>query len=506
MRRWIVRIACGFLAVFIALASLVFYRNSVSRKSLEKYEASLRAKGEKLTWAEMDFHFTTNAEELQFQREYSAIEMEPNHHPLLMAWVAPGAARVSWQQETNWELDDHGEDKFTNLVTWEALQKDWDDSASALAAFKQILQHPSPDGGPHTNTPVFIDNFFDWQMLSRATWELQASIVLDLHHGRTKDLLADMDALASVAMVHKNEPGAYGLRTGQVLRALSATWEILQATNLDETTLAHLQAKWEGVDFTTCPLEYALRQRESAVDTVNYLKSANTHQRTELMFPVGADWKEAFIAHHILMPAYMLFELYDDNFFLLRYRQSQVELLRQFPAQASWLTVQSALQKLHQEQYDWLKANEGYRYWLSLRGIMFDPTRNLYPNLIKRETERRLAVVAIALQRYHLSHGQWPSSLTALVPEQLSAVPPDPMTSQSLLYHLQTDGTYVLYSAGTDGQDDGGDPTPVNPTDPPGLWTGRDAVWPHAATPAQIAVAEAAIIARAAASADQGDN
>jgi hypothetical protein len=39
----------------------------------------------------------------------------------------------------------------------------------------------------------------------------------------------------------------------------------------------------------------------------------------------------------------------------------------------------------------------------------------------------------------------------------------------------------LLYSVGKDGKDDGGDPTPPVGM-PAGLWEGRDAVWPSAAT------------------------
>ena len=67
-----------------------------------------------------------------------------------------------------------------------------------------------------------------------------------------------------------------------------------------------------------------------------------------------------------------------------------------------------------------------------------------------------------------------------LVAEFLPAVPYDYMSAKPLGYRLKAEGSYVLYSVGEDGNDDGGDPT-APPGHPNGLWTGRDAVWPSPA-------------------------
>ena len=88
-----------------------------------------------------------------------------------------------------------------------------------------------------------------------------------------------------------------------------------------------------------------------------------------------------------------------------------------------------------------------------------------------------MTLAAIALKRYELRHGKLPASLEALVPEFLAAAPYDYMNAKPLRYRSGSDRSYVIYSVGEDGKDDGGDPTPP-PGQPSGLWTGRDAVWP----------------------------
>jgi hypothetical protein len=92
-----------------------------------------------------------------------------------------------------------------------------------------------------------------------------------------------------------------------------------------------------------------------------------------------------------------------------------------------------------------------------------------------------LTITAIAIKRYELKHGAAPVELSALAPDFLSAAPIDPMSGKPLGYRLKADKTLVLYSAGEDGRDDGGDATPLI-TGIFGLWAGKDAVWPAAAT------------------------
>jgi len=99
------------------------------------------------------------------------------------------------------------------------------------------------------------------------------------------------------------------------------------------------------------------------------------------------------------------------------------------------------------------------------------------------QTQQQLAVAAIAIHRYRLQAGRFPADLAALMPKYLSALPRDGMDGKTLRYRAQPDGGFVLYSAGLDGKDDGGDSTPVTDNKTyHQIWEGRDAVWPAAAT------------------------
>ncbi len=102
------------------------------------------------------------------------------------------------------------------------------------------------------------------------------------------------------------------------------------------------------------------------------------------------------------------------------------------------------------------------------------------------ETERELVVAAIALKRYQLLHGHPPPSLEALVGEFLTRLPRDCVDGKPLRYRPEANGRFLLYSAGSDGIDNGGDGSPINR--PAGAnfrenWlSGRDWVWPQPAS------------------------
>jgi len=158
--------------------------------------------------------------------------------------------------------------------------------------------------------------------------------------------------------------------------------------------------------------------------------------------------------------------------------QEAVAALRLAKAHHSWREANQGVTNSVARVNQLAGAFDRIRYYISLMSI---------PNFtrageraVQTETERQLTLAAIALKRFQMRQGKLPPSLEALVPELLPTVPYDYMSAKPLIYRLKADGSYVLYSVGEDGKDDGGDPIPP-PGAPPGLWGCRDAVWPSPA-------------------------
>ena len=79
-----------------------------------------------------------------------------------------------------------------------------------------------------------------------------------------------------------------------------------------------------------------------------------------------------------------------------------------------------------------------------------------------RIAERDLTVAAIAAERYRMETGDYPQTLSQLVPKYLPAVPADPFDGQPLRMKKTEDGL-LLYSIGKDGRDNGGTDRDSNP-------------------------------------------
>lgn len=73
------------------------------------------------------------------------------------------------------------------------------------------------------------------------------------------------------------------------------------------------------------------------------------------------------------------------------------------------------------------------------------------------QTLLNIARVAIALERHRLRHGSFPSTLDALAPDYLSAIPTEVFDGAPLHYALKDNAQgFTLYSTGWKGTDDGG--------------------------------------------------
>ena len=72
------------------------------------------------------------------------------------------------------------------------------------------------------------------------------------------------------------------------------------------------------------------------------------------------------------------------------------------------------------------------------------------------EVLARESAIACALERFRLKNGSFPTALTELVPEFLSAQPSDPFLPLPLNYRRTEDGSYIVYSVGWNKADDGG--------------------------------------------------
>ena len=83
--------------------------------------------------------------------------------------------------------------------------------------------------------------------------------------------------------------------------------------------------------------------------------------------------------------------------------------------------------------------------------------KRAFITVTRNQTDVNQAMLVCALERYRHKHGEYPSSLDALVPDSLSKPPLDITTGEPLeISHRTDDGKFLLYSVGWNEADDGG--------------------------------------------------
>ncbi len=480
----------SIILVTVVLAVLLLWmwsHRSRNQGALAKYKAELRAKGEKLTWAELGYPRLAETNN-SLQKMLTAVDKigpgrtDPGKLGL-MSYVGPGRAQPCWTA-TQPQLAKHY--TGSNALTWAEFERDNDSAQGALAEIRASLQTP----------PRYFlldpSNFVNWpkyplvQQRAAAQW-LMGDAIVALRSKELDRAQADLHALTQLTHLHKDDPTLVNqmVRVAIASLGLAATWEALQAEGWDDESLASLQTDWEEVELLGA-LNWALvGERAFGQAGIEWLRQASGSQAARMFGrtagPAGnaaLNSLEDYFGAYVVMPMWRA-NSEDDELFLLRHYQRLLESLRKPGGTKSWSETATELKA----QDDMLSKVTG-----SYMGqIRYQFSRIAIPNIsmaalttVRNETMRRLTVTAIALERYRLRQGRPPADLAALVPELLLAVPLDPMSGKPFGYRLTAGGSFTLYSVGEDGRDDGGDPTSLVATNRFDLWSGKDALWPTA--------------------------
>jgi hypothetical protein len=456
---------------------------SGSRGTLRIYLAELQAKGEKLTYEELmrgrvtnafDSHaIITNVSSRLRGGKVTPGMLEPRRY------IGPGQAIVNWKQPSPLWARSSGP---PIQGTWEELETQMQGMQDALQEAREALKAPAPDGGPGTN--ILTGRRINFVAIRIVAQWLMGAVEDDLHQGRLEAALQDLEALAGLANMERDEPSlvAQMIRVAVAGLGWPLTWEALQAPGWSDPQLERLQKAWQPVDLVDGVEKGFEGTRAGTYELFVMMRHSDSAQMGRrlrgIMSPAPSSSPirfEDLMSDYLFIPAYKLTSIDQDELFYLRNMQEGITGLRLLKAHRPWAETRQRLNQITTNVNALGRSPQRLRYYFSMIAI---------PNYMKAcetavhgETERQMTLAAIALKRFQMRHGQFPPSLEALVPEFLHTAPYDYMGAQPLRYHLKADGSYLLYSVGEDGKDDGGDPS----GGPNGMWTGRDAVWPSPA-------------------------
>ena len=111
--------------------------------------------------------------------------------------------------------------------------------------------------------------------------------------------------------------------------------------------------------------------------------------------------------------------------------------------------------KMEEEMLDLKSSFLSFRHAIAL---MMLPGLDKYALKVS-QTQAALdqSAIVAALERYRLAEGSYPEKLAALMPKFIAKIPGDLFHEQGLVYRINEDNSFTLYSTGYNGTDDNGE-------------------------------------------------
>jgi hypothetical protein len=486
------------VAIFLIPALWLLISHNLAKNAAERYKAQLRAAGEKLTLKELELPPIPpeqNGANLFFQiwpRSGFGGAAFANTPPN-MRMVTHGKAMIGWQQP--YLVCDWGNTMLTN--TWDDIEQNLKLYGPVLTQLQQAAAYPEFDimlANSNGSAPLQ-----PLAQMKGAALLLSAATVSDLHRGETPSAVTNLHTLLEFEGKWKDERTiiSHLIRISTTAIASTIQWEVLQATNVTDSELATLQRDWESMQFVQ-PLERVLEMtRISEISTFQDYRTSNSPSAAAVAasFP-GSPSGASVASSNMLKDVGRILARkssdilwrsswsYRDELRSLRDQQIAIDAVRQVETNGYFKDALAAqdLKTVNVGNADWIRSSIDH----DLIGFFMTvgSARRVIERTMGIEATRRIVITAIALKRYQLKHGAWPSDLKALVPQFLSEVPRDPVDGLPLRYRTNADGTFTLYSIGSDNQDDGGDPVSKNRNF---YWQlGHDWVWPQPATAEEV--------------------
>jgi hypothetical protein len=516
--RWKILIAVGIvLGVAILIPVIHHYQ---LRAATESYIAELKAKGEPMEIIEaLPAPVPPGSNGVETARAAFSLltpgSFAESNQPQMMQMVAPvspGKVMIGWQQP-----EVRGPD-FTN--SWSNVMAAAAANQAARALLIQAAAYPAIDF-QLDYTKAYDLRLPHYRGLRRSMQGLAAAVMCDLHDGNMGSAATNICTVLALDQAICDER----MEISQVTRgafaeiAATATWELLQATNVADAELATLQTYWERLEFikemeNADLMERAFmeseipKMRASAAEFyrmfdgpggfyANYVDEPSGEATGKL----GNIWKDAKTTYAMAMWRFSW--SYSDELQALKQYQIFFETLRAvetnqvfYPAYTNMENRLHAIGVTDDSEDRWLwKLDTPDDRWLFAeinfgRNSDIDLYATIILTTMRAEATKRIVITAIALKRFQLQRGNYPERLSELTPEFLASVPLDPVDGQPLRYRRNADGTYLLYSIGENGVDDGGNSSlEKGVTDSNYYWPNLHAldwIWPQPATPAEI--------------------
>jgi hypothetical protein len=392
------------------------------------------------------------------------------------------------------------------------LQAVLDPAAPTLALLQTLIAKPALtfeidfQQGPALLLPHLVP-------IKEAAELLSAAALANLHRADTAAAVLDLRSLLALIKATQDEPLIISqlVRLAMAYHAFNVNWELLQAPGLTEDQLAALQQDWTQANFLLAGENALLMERAMIENALKKLRQSrrplNKMTRAAAVSAAatnGGAWLEQVTqfsktawqdTKELTREAIWRYSWsYSDELRALKGGRVLLDSLRQARTKGFFKDALHAQnQKLRQLGFDKLARDttspSGSElatadiHWFFSRSVQ--SLEDFPKRLMTEESARVTVITALALRRYQLRHGSFPGDLSSLVPDFLPAAPRDPVDGKPMRYQL-VGKSFLLYSVGEDGVDNGGDPATGSGAGPFSWSNGHDYVWPDPATDKEV--------------------
>ena len=425
--------------------------------------------------------------------------------PLSLRFAAPGKGIVAWRLK-EWKSFDR---KTTN--NWSRIEPALEPTSDLFAKIHLALQKPAFDSGFDYHRCFQQMSLPSLSTMKQTAQVLSAEFLFEMNQGRFEAGHERLEDLVKLVRCQTPEP----LLILQLMRqacfsfAFNNTWEALQAPIWNEAQLASLQSAWEDCELASdfgasMKMERALNLDYYQQLKHSHVKLATALQERETVDEVtdggfgqafGSLPTHGFFLKWVHAPLWQIAWADQDALYALNRWQSLI-LLERKARSNSWTAIsrEANMEPGNNSILPMFGRVQQLGFYDKLRLLFANESFSINDMVARRalefQTQQRMALAAIAISRYRLVYGAFPPDLSALVPTFLKTLPRDSIDGEVLRYELHQPGSFVLYSVGEDGRDNGGDPTATDSTkNYTRIWDGRDAVWPTPATDEEAASA-----------------
>jgi hypothetical protein len=470
----------GWLIALALVMVLLYWRlGSRGVSELERYKGALRAQGEQLSFADLGFpHPSPPCPEIialsNATLRVKSAKIDFGRLTQVLS-PAPGRMVASWRQDEPLA----GNEK--SVTTWVQVIGELAGMTNELQIIRTAALRPC--GQLLGNPSAYITNFntggrTPFVQLRTAAQLLYAECLASLHQGNAPKARESLLALIKLSHFGRDDPTLVSamIRVAIANLALQGTWQALQVESWSPRDLVQLQAAWDEVDLLEA-LEFGYSGERAA--TLAIFDLCRQRGVGSFLSMVGSPANPS-LGDRLKGQLYpLLWRADDDELLALKHYAEMIEAIRSARHFTPWLTVRgfvAARQSATLSELGWGGWFGRSRYTVSHLAI--PNTSRAVETTIRAETQRLLAIAAIAVRRHMLASGKAPKTLAELCPDYLPVDTRDPMSGKPFGYQPQGETHWRLYSVGENGVDDGGNPEPTDGGKSQDQWSGRDVLWP----------------------------